>query len=150
MPDFIERRQLARILNRNMGSFQNVSAPQKGWIWTMRTALGMSAEQVASRKGVSRNAVYQAERSEQEGAVSLKQMENLAKAMGGRFVYAIVPDEPVEALKHKQAVQVARSLSEDETDFHTLGIDEKQDWIDDKSAELLHNMPSTFWDLKTG
>jgi predicted DNA-binding mobile mystery protein A len=112
----------------------------------MRAALGMSAEQVAQRKGVSRNAIYQAERSEAEGAVSLKQMENLAASMGGTFVYAIVPDAPIEQLKYRQARIRAKALAPFQTDFKIWSEDEKQDWIDDATAQQLHDMPSDFWD----
>lgn len=114
----------------------------------MRRALGMSAEHVAQRKGVSRNAVYQAERSEKEGAVSLKQMQKLAEAMGGRFVYAIVPKEPVEKLKLRQAQALAAHLARLETDFQQWSPDEQEDWLDDKTAELLHDMPADFWALR--
>lgn len=145
MPDFIQRRRLARILDRAAAKLTDVEAPEKGWVATMRLALGMSAEQVALRKGVSRNAVYQAERSEKDGAVSLKQMENLAKAMGGRFVYAIVPDEPVEQLKYKQARRNAKRAAQEEPGFAALSKDDQQDWIDDMAAQQLHDMPSDFW-----
>jgi len=147
MPDFMERRALARSLNRAAERLGDVERPKHGWIKSMRLALGMSAEHVAARKGVSRNAVYQAERSELDGAVSLKQMENLAKAMGGKFVYAIVPGEQIEALKHKQAQKIAKVLALDETDFKALPRDEQLDWLDDKAAELLQDMPTDFWDI---
>ncbi len=71
MQDFLNRRRLARLLDRNAERLCDVHPPENGWISAMRKALGMSAEQVAKRKGVSRNAVYQAERSEKDGAVSL-------------------------------------------------------------------------------
>lgn len=113
----------------------------------MRQALSMSAEDVASRKGVSRNAVYQAERSEKEGSISLKQMDRLARAMGGRFVYAIVPDAPIEALKYQQALEKARVQSRAEKGFASLPDDEQQDWIEDYAAQLLQDMPANFWAL---
>ncbi len=146
MPDFLQRRRLARLLDRNAERFADHQIPEKGWIATMRHALGMSAEQVALRKGVTRNAVYQAERSEQEGAVSLKQMEKLAAAMGGTFVYAIIPDAPIEQLKYHQAVKRARRLARDEPGFATWPKDEQQDWIDDTAAQQLHDFPPDFWD----
>ena len=146
MPDFIQRRRWARMLDRSAAQFSDHPVPEKGWIATMRLALGMSAEHVASRKGVSRNAVYQAERSEKEGAVSLKQMDNLAKAMGGKFVYAIVPDHPVEQLKYQQAVRRAVAMARDAPGYDTWPADEQQDWIDDAAAQQLHDMPSDFWD----
>lgn len=148
MPDFLQRRKLARILDRDAEKLAAVQIPEKGWIATMRLALGMSAEQVAMRKGVSRNAVYQAERSEMDGAVSLKQMEAIAHAMGGRFVYAIVPDAPVEQLKHQQAVLRARAMAEHEPEFANWSKDEQQDWIDDTAAQQVHDMPSGFWESK--
>lgn len=145
MPDFMERRRLARILDRSADRLGDVQRPQKGWIATMRRALGMSAEDVAQRKGVSRNAVYQAERSEQDGAISLKQMEAIASAMGGRFVYAIVPDAPIEHLKHTQAKARAQDLAQHEPAFASWPRDEQQDWLDDATAQQLHDMPSDFW-----
>jgi len=145
MPNFMEQRRLTRLLDRTAKQLADVEAPPKGWIAAMRAALGMSAEYVAHRKGVSRNAVYQAERSEKDGAVSLKQMEQLAAAMGGKFVYAIVPDDRIDEMKYRQAKSKAlQLLSIDET-ASNWSIDERQDWIDDKAAELMHDMPSHFW-----
>lgn len=41
--------------------------------------------------------------------ISIGQMEKIAEAMGGRFVYAIVPDRSVEEMISKQARRKARS-----------------------------------------
>ena len=146
MPDFIQRRRLARILDRSAEQFADCSPPEKGWIATMRLALGMSAEQVARRKGVSRNAVYQAERSEKEGSISLKQMESLAAVMGGTFVYAIVPNAPIEQLKYQQALKRAEAMAKQHASFAQWSPDERQDWIDDTAAQQLHDMHTDFWD----
>lgn len=146
MSDFIERRRLARMLDRSAEQFADIPNPEKGWIATMRHALGMSAEQVARRRGVTRNAVYQAERSEKEGAVSLKQMENLAAAMGGKFVYAIVPNAPIEQLKYQHAVRNVRQLAAQKEGFASWSQDDQQDWIDDTVAQQLHDMPADFWE----
>ena len=148
MPKFMEQRRLARIVDQTTKQLGGVSVPDKGWISTVRHALGMSAEQVATRKGVSRNAVYQAERSEKDGAVSLKQMDQLAKAMGGKFVYAIVPDGRIEDIKYRQAVAKAKRMFKMEPESATWSQDDAQDWVEDKAAELLHDMPPYFWDLE--
>lgn len=146
MPDFMEQRRLARMIDKTTQQLGDVPVPEKGWISALRRALGMSAEQVGARKGVSRNAVYQAERSEQDGAVSLKQMEMLARAMGGRFVYAIVPDGRIEDMKYKHALKKAKALIKDEPGAAQWSADEAQDWVEDKAAELIHDMPPTFWE----
>lgn len=145
MPDFMKRRQWARILDHSAERLADLPVPERGWISMMRHALGISAEQVGARKGVSRNAVYQAERSEQEGSISLKQMDRLASAMGGKFVYAIVPKEPIEMLRHNQAVSNARALAKRDAGFDALSKDEQQDWIDDTAAQQLHDEPVDFW-----
>ncbi|MCX7559716.1 helix-turn-helix domain-containing protein [Sulfitobacter sp. F26204] len=148
MPDFMQRRRWARILDRSAEQFADRPIPEKGWIATMRLALGMSAEQVAARKGVSRNAVYQAERSEKEGAVSIKQMETIAAAMNGTFVYAIIPNAPIEQLKYRQALRRAHIMARDKPGFRSWSKDEQQDWIDDTAAQQLHDMPTDFWEAE--
>lgn len=146
MPDFMERRRLTRLLDRAAKQLAGVEAPDKGWIASMRRSLGMSAEHVAQRKGVSRNAVYQAERSEKEGAVSLKQMEQLASAMGGSFVYAIIPNDRIDDMKYRQAKKKAVQMLRSVDGSASWSNDDKEDWVDDKAAELIHDMPSHFWD----
>lgn len=145
MPNFMQRRSWARVLDRTAERLNGVTVPERGWIATMRYALGMSADQVAVRKGVSRNAVYQAERSELDGAVSLKQMESLAEAMGGRFVYAIVPNAPIDVLKHRQATANAKKLAQAEPHFAAMPPEEQQDWIDDTVADQLRHLTADFW-----
>jgi len=54
----------------------------------MRKALGMSASHMAARLAVNRSAVYQAAQNERTKVISIGQMEKIAEAMGGRFVYA--------------------------------------------------------------
>lgn len=146
MPNFMEQRRLTRLLDLAAKQLADVEVPPKGWIASMRTALGMSADYVARRKGVSRNAVYQAERNEKDGAVSLKQMEQLAAAMGGKFVYAIVPHDRIDEMKYRQAKSKAIQLLNMDETASGWSTDEKQDWIDDKAAELMHDMPSHFWE----
>ena len=146
MPNFMEQRRLTRLLDRTAKQLADIEVPSRGWIAAMRAALGMSAEYVAQRKGVSRNAVYQAERSEKEGAVSLKQMEQLATAMGGKFVYAIIPHDRIDEMKYRQAKSKAIQLLSVDEAASNWPVDEKQDWIDDKAAELMHDMPSHFWE----
>ena len=146
MPDFIKRRRLGRMIDKTAAQIAEVELPQKGWISTMRQAMGMSAEYVARRKGVSRNAVYQAERAELDGGVSIKQMENLAAAMGGRFVYAIVPNARVDDILYRHALKKAKRLIAQDVDSSAWPDDDRQDWIEDKAAELLHDFPADFWE----
>ena len=68
----------------------------RGWIHTIRTALGMSAAQLAKKLGVTRAAVYQLENREVSRSVSIKQLDKVAEALNCDVVYAIVPREGLE------------------------------------------------------
>ena len=61
------------------------------WLKATRLKLGLGLRQVAERLDVSPQAVHQFEKSETAGTISLRQLENVAHAMGCRVVYALVP-----------------------------------------------------------
>ncbi len=86
--------------------------PSEGWIRTVRKALGMSGAQLGRRLGVTRASVSNTERAELNGGVTLKAMQQMAEGMGCRFVYAIVPEEDIEAVVYRRAIEKAREQVE--------------------------------------
>ena len=120
----------------------------------LRKALGMSGAQVAVRAGISRNAVYQAERNEREGAITINQMHKLAEAMGGRFVYAIIPDDgSVEnvmwAQAHRKAeARIMRASAHMALEKQALTSAQRTQRIEDLANKLIRDMPSDFWETK--
>lgn len=98
-------RQYAHMINeaaKQTGS--RLSVPPEGWLATLRKALGMSARQVAQRAGITKAAVYQAERNEVGGGISLRQLKKLAAALDAKLVYALVPSSgSIEEQLHRQA-----------------------------------------------
>lgn len=106
------KRQYARLLDKAAQQLAGLARPSEGWISAMRKALGMSAPELARRMGVTKPAIYQAERKEREGGVTIQHMEKLAAALGGRFVYAIIPEEGrIEDVLKAQARKKARALN---------------------------------------
>ena len=104
-------RQYARLVDGAAEKIRGVERPPEGWLATVRRALGMSARQVGERAGITKAAVYQAERSELRGGISIRQLDKLAAALGGRLVYAIVPGEgSVENQLQRRAREKAGSL----------------------------------------
>ena len=144
------RNQLVRLVDRAAEQFGAVQRPPEGWLVTLRKALGMSGAEVAARLNVSRNAVYQAERNERGGAITLKQMQKLAEAMGGRFVYAVVPQGSVEDVVRAHAVRKAELLVRRASGHMAL---EQQSLpnariaqrIEDLAEELAREVPPDFW-----
>ena len=118
----------------------------------MRKALGMSAPQLARRAGVTKAAIYQAQRKEREGGITVRQMEKLANAMGGRFVYAILPDggdlnAHVRAQARAKAEKIVYRTSTHMTLEKQSLSNQQITWeIERLADQLVRDMPPDFWD----
>lgn len=71
----------------------------------------MSAEQLARRVGVSRETIATLERSEARGRITLASLERLARGLGCRVVYALVPEDGASLadVRRKRALELART-----------------------------------------
>jgi len=136
---------------KQFGSFSML--PPEGWLRTVRTALGMSGTQLATRLGVSKARISKAEKDEPAGSVTLKTMHTMAEAMGCKFVYAVIPAKEIEEVIKQRAIKKAReqvktasthmaleaqSLNEEQLNFEIERI----------AAEMIEKMPSDFWSDK--
>lgn len=147
------RKQYMRIVDQAAQQLQSVHQPAEGWLVALRKALGMSGTQVAARAGISRNAVYQAERCERDGAITLRQMQRLAEAMGGQFVYAVIPKNSVKQIIDEQAQRKAEALVRRASahmalEKQSLTGAQTRERIDELANELIRDMPSDFWAMK--
>ncbi len=144
------RKQNARIVERASGQLRNLYQPKGGWLALLRHALGMSGAQVAARMGVSRNAIYQAEGDEREGAITIARMRKIADAMNAEFVYALVPKGSVDDVIRAQARQKAEALvrrarAHMALESQSLSNEQTKQRIEELADELVRNMPSDFW-----
>lgn len=147
------RKQYMRIVDRTAQQLETIQKPSEGWLSVLRKALGMSGAEVAARMGVSRGAVYQAERNEREGAITINQMQKLAEAMGGRFVYAIVPEGSVEDVIRAQArrkaeARIRRASAHMALEKQSLPSAQTGQRIEELAEELVRDMPPDFWEVK--
>lgn len=147
------RKQYMRVVDQAAQQLEAAPKPPEGWIATLRKALGMSGAEVAARMGVSRNAIYQAERNERDGAITINQMQKLAEAMGGRFVYAIVPEGSVDDVIRSQALRkaearVRRVSAHMALEKQSLPSAQARRRIEELAGELVRDMPPDFWALK--
>lgn len=120
--------------------------PSKGWIATVRYALGVSQPVLGMRLRVPKQRVSQLEARECDGTIRLDQLRNVADALGCDLVYAFVPREPLEdsvkrrarefALQELKAVERSMQLEGQETpiteerirDYVLHYVDEKELW----------------------
>jgi predicted DNA-binding mobile mystery protein A len=83
--------------------------PSTGWIKAIREALGMTTAQLGRRMGISQPSVAGLERSEADFHIQLDTLQRAAEALNCRLVYALVPNEPLEATVRTRARRVAAS-----------------------------------------
>ena len=146
------KRQYMRMVDRAVEQIGSLQVPPEGWLTTMRKALGMSARQLARRAGVTKAAIYQAERQERERGITIRQMEKLADSLEGRFIYAIVPAQGdisdrlrVQACAKAEGI-VRRTSSHMALEKQSLTNAQLVQEIERLANRLVHDMPSDFWD----
>ena len=137
-----------------LSKIKGMQPPVKGWLRSIREALGMSGKQLGERMDVSQPRVVQMEKDEVSGAVTLKTMRQAAEAMDCVFVYAMVPRVSLDETIRQQAKKVAeRRLSRTS---HTMLLedqlvsnDERAKMLEAKIDDLVRELPKDFWSDKS-
>ena len=81
-------------LERSLSPFQTakqIARPQRGWIRSIRQALGISASELAQALESSRQLPLQLENAEAKDTITLKSLRKMARALDCELVYALVP-----------------------------------------------------------
>jgi predicted DNA-binding mobile mystery protein A len=145
--------QYRDILDRAATQLQGITVPPEGWLRTARKALNMSGAQLARRLAVSRAQISKTEKNETTGSVTLKTMQQMAEAMGYRFVYAIIPEKSVEEMIARHARKKATTIVE-RTNKHmalegqALSNSQIQFEVDRLQKDMLYKLPFDFWDVE--
>ncbi len=138
-------------------SLERFSSPKRGWIKTVRSALGMSGTTLSQRLGGHRSTAAYLERSEQDGTLTLNKLREAASAMECELVYAVVPkgleelDQPnTEDLLFKQANHkaeeiVKRANIQMALEMQQLDVADQQKEIDRLRNNLLDTLPKLLW-----
>ena len=106
----LTRMQLTDAL-RAFPSPDGAMPPRGGWVRAIREALGMTQAQLGDRVHVSRQSVQDLEKAEAERRITLDSLDRLARAMGCRVVYALVPENgSLEDLRTRRADALAEAL----------------------------------------
>lgn len=127
--------------------------PLRGWVRSIREALGMSSRQFAERLGVKPPRITELELAEVQGRISLKSLQKAADAMDCTLIYALIPKTDLESSLRNQAEKVARHSLKNIS--HTMqlekqGLTEKeaQKQIEAKVGEWVRNPPRWLWNLR--
>jgi predicted DNA-binding mobile mystery protein A len=143
-------------LDRQLKEWQAVSKkygrPRDGWVKTLRVALSMSAEQLASRLGLTRSRITQLENAEIHDAVTLRTLKEAANAMECEFVYAIVPKNQTslediikrraEQIAKERVARIAHSMS---LEAQSVDTDILKKHKEDLAKNLMEHLNKKFW-----
>ena len=142
--------QLDTTLDR-LGFMRDVKRPAKGWLRSIREALGMSGKQYARRLGVSAPWVSSLEKKELSGSVTIKTMRQAAESLDCVFVYAIVPKKRLadivrrraEILAKKRLGTISHSMM---LEAQQLSKSEQKKAFEAEVDNLMKEMPKELWE----
>lgn len=126
-------------------------APRGGWVRAIREALGMSAKQLGARVHVTRQTIENLERSEAEGKITLYSLNKLARPLGCRVVYALVPEKPLAEIQHDRALEIAEEAMKSAS--HSMKLEAQSVRASEQRRQrerlvetLLQGNPRKLWD----
>jgi predicted DNA-binding mobile mystery protein A len=86
--------------------------PRDGsWVRAIRESLMMSAAELGSRQGVSKQAVYALQASEVSGTIRLESLQRAAAALDCELVYALVPNTTLQGTVEAEAARIVDVLA---------------------------------------
>jgi predicted DNA-binding mobile mystery protein A len=94
----LQRLRLDRELEAIRAALPNLRKPRGGWMRTIRSALGMTVQQLARRAGISQPTMTELEKSEAAGRIRLDTLTRIADALDCEVVYALVPRRPLSVI----------------------------------------------------
>lgn len=142
-------------LNTKMLRFaklKQVAIPPTGWIKAIRTAIGMSMEQLGNKLSISKQAIMDIERREKEGSITIKSLKEIARALDMQLVYGFIPnDGSLDALIEKRATELATKIvlrTSNTMKLEDQGNTNKriQKAIEERALTIKNEMPKILWD----
>lgn len=131
---------------------KDVERPSIGWIKSVRTALGISLQQLGSKKDISKQSVLSIEKREQDGTITLNALREAGDAMGLELVYGFIPkDGSLDAYIERKARELAKEIVLRSSNTMKLEDQENSNErikkaIEERTEELIKNQPKILWD----
>lgn len=144
-----------QLLNAKLSTIsplKKISKPDRGWFYTIRQALDISLEQIASKLKMSKQAVQNLEKREQLGTISIHKLAGLADALDMQLVYFMVPkDESLHALIERKAKALATEIVLRTS--QTMKLEDQENdkkriakAIKEQTQQIIQEMPKVLWD----
>jgi predicted DNA-binding mobile mystery protein A len=146
--------QLQQLNSKMLGfaALKQVAMPPTGWIKAIRTAIGMSMQQLGNKLNVSKQAILDIEKREKDGSITIKSLREIARVMDMQLVYGFVPnDGSMDALIEKRATELATQIVM--RTANTMKLEDQANSnkrieaaIRERAAAIKNEMPKILWD----
>lgn len=145
-----QRRQLDEKL-KPWKALADVSPPRYGWLKVIRESLGITSRQLAKILDTDNAGILRIEKREAEQKITLAMLDQTAKAMGCKLVYALVPKESLESILDQKAEEAATKLMQSVSNTMRLEKQEitpasKQAQLKDLIQELKTKLDPLLWE----
>ena len=135
-----------------LAGMQHVIVPPIGWIKAIRNGIGMSMEQLGKKLSITKQGVMDIEKREMEGAITIKAMQEIAKAMDTKFVYGFVPNAgSLEQMVETRALEIAKTIVQRTST--TMKLEDQvnskeriENAIKERATEIINKTPKILWD----
>lgn len=133
-------------------ALKQVAMPPTGWIKAIRTAIGMSMQQLGNKMEISKQGVMDIEKREKDGSITIKSLREIARAMDMQLVYGFVPnDGSLDALIEKRATELATQIVM--RTANTMKLEDQSNSkkrieaaIKERATAIQNEMPKILWD----
>ena len=146
--------QLQQLNDKMLGfaKLNKISIPPTGWIKAIRTAIGMSMQQLGNKLSISKQGILDIEKREKDGSITIKSLREIARALDMQLVYGFVPnDGSLDALIKKRANELATNIvlrTSTTMKLEDQGNTNKriEKAIRERAEEIKNEMPKVLWD----
>ena len=135
-----------------LSGMQHVIVPPIGWIKAIRNGIGMSMEQLGKKLSITKQGVMDIEKREKEGAITIKSMQEIAKAIDMQFIYGFVPDAgSLDQMIETRALEIAtkivhRTSTTMKLEDQVNSKERIEKAIKERAAEIINKTPKILWD----
>lgn len=146
--------QLQQLNNKMLGfaTLKQVAVPPTGWIKAIRTAIGMSMQQLGNKLSVSKQGILDMERREKDGSITIRSLKEIGRALDMQLVYGFIPnDGSLNALIEKRATELATKIVLRTS--NTMKLEDQgntnqriEKAIKERAEEIKNEMPKILWD----
>ena len=118
----------------------------------IRSAIGMSMQQLGNKLNVSKQGVMDIEKREKDGSITIKSLREIARALDMQLVYGFVPnDGSLDALIEKRATELATQIVM--RTANTMKLEDQANSkkrieaaIKERATAIQSEMPKFLWD----